>query len=149
MIYFYYNLYKYISLQNGIIYPTYLFAGYSKDQMIDMCSDMLNEYDKYGNIKARIDRTKILSRKEGKYQIIKTFLMENHNNKERLDVFGDSMDDFSMLTNFASTKIRVLINRDLNDQTKEFKLKANKEYGKPDATYFVQGKDFTKSEFHL
>lgn len=232
LIYFYYNVYQYIDLQNGIIYPTYFFAGYTQTEMDNLCKEMIQEMTKSeikkvkyktpsnlkgksgqieseffinlrfnpeildlfevlsennivphiisaspesllkGVVKAsplklhekscifgmsheykedkihsKIEADRILTRKEGKTEVINKHLLPKHNQKHPLGVFGDSMGDYSMLTEFSETKLRVLFNRKLEDQTKDFKERAKTEYGQDSATYFVQGKDYRESEF--
>lgn len=225
IVYFYYNTSKFARMENGKIWPTYLFQNYTQEELDNLVKNLLTEMivenprtefykssekilgkcrivdskftynlkfkpemidlfdvinennivaniisaspislikaiiknsplklskesmlfgiphltNSNGKLLAKIDDKMILSRKEGKTQIIKEKLAPVFENKEPLAIFGDSMGDFSMLTSFEDSKINVLFDRNLNDDTRKIVLLAKSTYGKDDAKYFTQG----------
>lgn len=110
-----------------------------------MLFGMPHLYDE-DKIISTISKDKILSVREGKTEIIKNFIMPKYNN-DPLAIFGDSMGDYSMLTHFEDTKLSVLFDRNLDDETKIIKSKAIEQYRDSKARYLLQGKDYTISEF--
>lgn len=108
---------------------------------------MRHTYDREGKISPILDKDFPITKKEGKSKVIEDFIKPNFKYKDPIAVFGDSMGDFDMLTKFEDTSISLLFNRNLDDKTNLIKKRAKNSYGKDQARYLVQGKNYKKSSF--
>lgn len=108
---------------------------------------MQTQFNPAGQILNQLDPTAHTSHGPGKSQVIRDWISPRHQGKSPLAIFGDSMGDYDMLTQFGQTTTRVLFNRHLNDPTQDLAQEAKLSYGQADAKYFLQGKDYRTGQF--
>ena len=77
------------------------------------------EYTPDGRITNKLDAKFIVSKNEGKTEIIQKHIQPNHEGIAPVMVFGDSMGDFDMMVNLEGVELSVLFNRVFDDQTQD------------------------------
>lgn len=125
----------------------------------------LNYIKKVFGLKANIQNNKytlekmpnsVITRRYGKSDCIEKFLIKEYGYGPVL-VAGDTMGDFTMLTEFKDTAVSILFNKSKNDDTKYIVHAANiqknnnyslKEVNDNNDTYFIlQGKNFNTGKY--
>lgn len=94
-----------------------------------------------GQLTAEIVDDRLMTAKVGKSETIRSILMPLHGGQAPIGVFGDSMGDYNMLTDFADTEVSLLINRCLNNETQTLVQRSIDQYGTTDARYLLQGRN--------
>lgn len=108
-----------------------------KDQVIGMQYTL----DEEGYINSHMAPNSHITKKEGKTSAILEIIAPNHQNRQPIALFGDSMGDFDMMTKLSQVSLNVLFNCLNDDQTKDLKKLAQDQYNQLDAQFVVQGRD--------
>ena len=96
---------------------------------------------KEGKLTAAISKNWPIPISVGKASLINEVLLAKHGGRGPIAVFGDSMGDYPMLMAFPDTQVSVLINRVLDNRTKDIiTLSESKDFNLANR-YFIQERD--------
>lgn len=105
------------------------------------------ERDDNGVIKPEFKKGYDQTQSKGKTKTIERFLVEKHGGQGPLIVGGDSSGDVAMLSDFKDTKFSLIVNRCKGGELGKLSKEAADTIGKPDARYYLQGRDENTGEF--
>lgn len=83
----------------------------------------------------------------GKTETINKYIAVNHQNQAPIMVAGDSGGDYNMLVDFDTMQLGLIVNKLKTGNLGELSKEAAESIGKPDAKYFLQGRDDNAGTF--
>ncbi|NLD31825.1 MAG: haloacid dehalogenase-like hydrolase [Trichococcus flocculiformis] len=100
--------------------------------------------DENGLIQPSMQPGKNITKGPGKTAVITEQLMPKHNEKQPLMLFGDSTGDYDMMMELKDTKLCVLFNRYMNDDTQKMAREAFRTIEDENPRIVLQGRDENK-----
>ena len=100
--------------------------------------------DENGLIQPSMQPGKNITKGPGKTAVITEQLMPKHNEKQPLMLFGDSTGDYDMMMELKDTKLCVLFNRYMNDDTQKLAREAFRTIEDENPRIVLQGRDENK-----
>ena len=100
-----------------------------------------------GLLCGKIQADQMITKGSGKTRFIKTKLSPHHQNRPPLAIFGDSMGDYDMLTDFPRPSLAIIFDRDLQGPIQALKERAQNVTGQDPRT-FVQGRNDSRMIFN-
>lgn len=107
------------------------------NQVIAMCYQI----DQDRKIMAYMEDNTFITKQAGKTAAIQQLIAPQHQGKQPIALFGDSMGDYDMMMNLQDVKLNVLFNCLLSDDTRSIVELAHGLIHRPDAQFVVQGRD--------
>jgi len=111
---------------------------------INQVFGMKYSFDQDGKITNKIKPSTHITKKDGKTELIEKMIKPNHQGKDPVALFGDSTGDYHMMTELKESKLNVLFNRYMDNETQKIVKKADNTYGISSASFVVQGRDENK-----